>query len=137
MSKSTYLANAVADLILGAVAWTPPAVVYLALYSTAPTGYGTGGTEFDGTTEPGYARLSVTNNTTNFPASSGGSKTLGTNQTFAANSSGTAWPNAVAFGIFDASTGGNLLGYGSMTPLACPAGSSITVASTTVIWTET
>lgn len=137
MSKSTYLADAILDQILGATAWTSPGTVYLALYSTAPTGYGTGGTEFDGTTEPGYARLAVTNNSTNFPASSGGSKTLGTNQTFAANSGGTSWANAVAFGIFDASTAGNLLGYGSMTPLACPAGGSITVASGTVIWTET
>jgi hypothetical protein len=137
MSKSAYLANAILDEILGATSWVPPATVYLGLYSTAPTGYGTGGVEMDGTTEPGYARLAVTNNATNFPAASGGSKTLGVSQTFAANSGGTAWANAVAFGIFDASSGGNLLGYGSMTPLACPAASAITIPSGAVIWTET
>lgn len=137
MSKSTYMADAVLDLILSGASWTPPATVYLALYSVTPTGYGTGGTEFDGTTEPGYVRLAVTNNTTNFPAASAGSKTLGVSQTFAANSGGSAWANAVAFGIFDASTAGNLLGYGAMTPIACPAGQSITIPSSSVIWTET
>lgn len=136
MSKSTYLANAIVDAILGATGWTPPATVYLALYSTAPTGYGTGGTEFDSGTEAGYARLAVTNDTTNFPSASSGQKTLGVSQTFATNSGGTAWANAVAFGIFDASTAGNLLGYGSMTPLACPAASAITIPSGSVIWTE-
>ena len=136
MSKSTYLADAILDQILGGTAWTAPGTVYLALYSTAPTGYGTGGTEFDGTTEPGYTRLAVTNNTTNFPASSGGSKATGTAFTFATNSSGTAWASAVAFGIFDASTAGNMLGYGSMTPVACPAAEAITIPSGTTIWTE-
>lgn len=137
MSKSTYLANAILDQILGATAWTAPATVYLGLYSTSPTGYGTGGTEFDGTTEPGYVRLAVTNNATNFPAASGGSKSTGVAFTFAANSGGSNWANAVAFGIFDASTAGNLLGYGTMTPLACAPGSAITIPSASVIWTET
>lgn len=137
MSKSTYLANAILDEILGATNWTPPATVYLGLYSTAPTGYGTGGTEFTSGAEPGYARLAVTNNATNFPAASGGSKSTGVGQTFATNSGGSAWANAVAFGIFDASSGGNLLGYGPMTPLACAVASAITIPSGSVIWTET
>lgn len=136
MPKSTYLANATADAILGASAWTPPATVYVGLYSTAPTGGGSGGTEFDGTTEPGYARVAVTNNSTNFPAASSGSKATGAAITFAANSGGTAWANAVAFGIWDASTAGNLLGYGSCTPLACNAGSQLVIPSGSTIWTE-
>jgi hypothetical protein len=137
MSKSTYLANAILDEILGATNWTPPATVYLGMYSTAPTGYGTGGTEFTSGAEAGYARKAVTNNSTNFPNASAGVKSTGVDQTFATNSGGSAWANAVAFGIFDASTGGNLLGYGSMTPLACAAGSAITIPSGSVIWTET
>lgn len=136
MSKSAYLANAILDEVLGATNWAPPATVYLALFSASPTGLGVGGTEFDGTAEPGYARLAVTNNATNFPAASGGAKTLGVAQTFAANSGGSAWPNAVAFGVFDASTGGNLLGYGPMTPLACPAAQAITVPAGATVWTE-
>lgn len=137
MSKSTYLANAILDEILGATNWTPPGTVYLGLYSTAPTGYGTGGTEFDGTTEPGYARVAVTNNSTNFPAASGGSKTLGVAQTFPANSGAASWANAVAFGIWDAASGGNLLGYGSLTPVACAVGAAITITASQTIWTET
>lgn len=136
MSKSTYLANAIADEVLGATNWTPPGTVYLALYTTAPTGYGTGGTEMDGTTEPGYARVSVTNNTTNFPAASGGAKTLGVAQTFPTNSGASAWTTAVAFGIFDAATAGNLLGYGSLTPIACAASAAITISASQTIWTE-
>ena len=136
MPKSTYLANKIADEVLGASAWTPPATVYIGLYSTAPTGGGTGGTEFDGTTEPGYARLAVTNNTTNFPAASSGAKATGATFTFAANSGASNWANAVAFGIFDASTAGNLLGYGTCTPLACTPGSSLAIPSGSTVWTE-
>jgi hypothetical protein len=137
MSKSLYLADALLNQVLGAVAWSPPSTVWLALFSTAPTGYGTGGVEFTAAAELGYARVAVANNTTNFPSSTTGTMTLGTTQTFPVNSGSNSWANAVAFGIFDASTGGNLLGYGSMTPLACPAGSAITIPSGTAIWTET
>jgi hypothetical protein len=137
VSKSSYLANKIVDEILGATGWTPPGTVYFGLYSTTPTGLGTGGTEFDGTTEPGYARVSVTNNTTNFPNASGGVKTLGVAVTFPTNSGASAWANAVGFGIWDASTSGNLLGYGSLTPVACGAGAAITIGSSQTIWTET
>ena len=136
MRKSTYLANAIADEVLGASAWTPPATVYVGLYSTAPTGGGTGGTEFDGATEPGYARVAVTNNATSFPAASSGAKATGAAITFPANSGGTNWANAVAFGIWDASTAGNLLGYGTCTPLACLPSDQLSIPSGTTIWTE-
>ena len=136
MSKSTYLANAIANEVLGATNWVPPATVYVALYSTAPTGYGTGGTEFDSVTEPGYARVAVTNSAANFPAAVAGAKATGVIITFAANSAGVNWANAVAFGIFDASAAGNLLGYGSCTPLACTPASQLDIPSGTTIWTE-
>lgn len=114
--------------------YTPPANVYFALYAVAPTDAG-GGTEFDGTTEPGYARAAVTNNATNFPNAASASKTTGANVTFAANSGASAWTAAIAWGIFDASTGGNLLIWGTMNAIACPAAAAITIPSGTTIAT--
>lgn len=123
---ATYYGNALLDLL--GQGFTPPATVYFALFSAAPTDT-TAGTEFDGTTEPGYTRVSVTNNATNFPNASSASKSLGLNVVFPTNSGGSAWPAAVAWGIFDASTAGHLLVWGTMNSLACPAGQAITLPS--------
>jgi len=176
-----YLANKVADLGLGATAFTSPATVYLALgvastwaASTAvalnaynvPTGFATGGTQrifkcttagttaaseptwpttiagtvTDGTvvwteqtrainsgTIPevgavgGYARLSITNNTTNFPVGA-----LNADQWRKQNGTVQQFPTATAlqgqvvmWAYFDAVTAGNGLwwGYVSNNPL--------------------
>lgn len=130
---ATYGANSLLDAMVGP-GWTPPATVYFGLYAVLPTDT-TAGTEFDGTTEPGYARVAMTNNATNFPAASSASKTLGANVVFPTNSSASAWANAVGWGLWDASTGGNRLVWGPMTSLACPAGQAITIPSATVIAT--
>jgi hypothetical protein len=83
--------------------------VYIALFTTAPVDAGTGGTEVSGNN---YSRASVTNNNTNWPAASSGSKSNGTTITFPTASG--SWGTIVAFGIYDASTSGNLLYYGSL-----------------------
>jgi len=62
--KSDYLENTILDLVYGGVAYTPPAILYVALFSVAPTDAG-GGTELSG---GGYARVAVPNDLTNFPA---------------------------------------------------------------------
>lgn len=88
--------------LFGATTYTPPATWYVGLFSAAPTD-STAGTELTG---GGYARGSAANNTTNFPAANptitGADITLFT-------SSGTH--NAVALGLFDAVTAGNLVAY--------------------------
>jgi hypothetical protein len=107
--KSDYLENAILDAILGGGSWTKPGTVYVALFSATPSDAG-GGTELSGS---GYARKAVTNDATNWPNAVGGAKANGVEIRFAAASAG--WTTAVAWGIFDASSGGNLLYWGPLT----------------------
>lgn len=109
MSKSNYLEDKLLDHVLGGGDYTRPATVYVALYTTAPTDSG-GGTEVSG---GDYTRVAVTNNSTNWPAASGGAKSNGADITFPQATAG--WGTVVAAGILDNSTGGNLLYYGNLT----------------------
>jgi hypothetical protein len=109
-SKSNYLENKILDHVLGGVTYTPPATLYVALFTAAPGETG-GGTEVSG---GGYARVAVANDTTNWPAASNGQKSNGTVITFPAATAN--WGTVVAWGIFDAATGGNLLYYGDVSP---------------------
>lgn len=109
-SKSDFAENTVLNLFLGAGAYTPPATLYAALFTVSPTDAG-GGTEVSGGS---YARVAVTNNTTNWPAASGGSKSNGTQITFPTPTAN--WGTIVAFGLFDAATAGNLLYWGAISP---------------------
>lgn len=108
---SAYLENKINDHVLGGSDYTRPATVYFALYTAAPSESG-GGTEVSNS-GTGYSRKAVTNNSTNFPASSSGTKSNGTAISF--DSATSSWGTIVAFGVFDASTGGNLLYFGSLT----------------------
>ena len=108
MSKSDYLENALLDHVLGGGDYTRPATVYIALYTAAPTDAG-GGKEVAGGS---YARKAVTNNATNWPAAAGGSKSNGTAIAFPTATAD--WGTVVAFGLFDASSGGNLLYWGAL-----------------------
>lgn len=109
MSKSNYLENAVLNHILGGGDYARPATVYVALFTSAPTDAG-GGTEVAGGS---YARAAVTNNATNFPAAAGGVKSNGTALAYAQATAG--WGTVVAFGVFDALSGGNLLYWAALT----------------------
>ena len=108
-SKSDFLENELLDHVLGNAAWSAPATVYIALYTAVPSDSG-GGTEVTGGS---YARKAVTNNATNWPAASGGAKANGTTITFVTATAN--WGTVVAFGIFDASSGGNLLYWADLT----------------------
>jgi len=107
--KSDYLENKILDFLLGGVSYTPPATVYIALFTVAPTDAG-GGTEVSG---GGYARVAVANNTTNFPAATNGTKSNGTTITFPTATAD--WGTIVAVGIYDAATNGNLLFWANLT----------------------
>jgi hypothetical protein len=109
--KSDFLENELLDHVLGNASYSAPANTHIALFTVTPSDTG-GGTEVSGNA---YARVSVTNNATNWPAASGGAKANGTAITFPAASGGN-WGTVVAFGIFDASTSGNLLYWGPVTP---------------------
>lgn len=71
--KSNALKNAVLDHVLGGPDYVRKATLWLALYTVAPTSAG-GGTEVSGGS---YARVAITNNATNFPASASGVKSNG------------------------------------------------------------
>lgn len=102
---SDYLENEILDHVLSAATYTPPATLYIALFTTSPNfETGAGGTEVTGGS---YARLSVTNNSTNFPAASAGSKSNGATFTFTTPTA--SWGTVVGFGIYDDPTAGNLL----------------------------
>lgn len=108
-AASDYLENKLLDHVFSATSFTPPATLYVALFTATPSDSG-GGTEVTGGS---YARVSVTNNLTNFPAASGGAKSNGTAISFVPATAD--WGNCVAFGIFDASSGGNLITWAWLT----------------------
>lgn len=97
-SFSDYLEDKVIDHLLRNQAFTPPATIYVALFTVAPTDAG-GGTEVSGGS---YARTSFT-----LAASSGGASSNSATITFPTATG--SWGTVVAFGVFDASTSGNLL----------------------------
>lgn len=103
---SNYLEDAVLNHVFGGDAYTSPSSVYLALYTTAPTDAG-GGTQVSGN---GYARQEIT-----FDAADSGEVTSTSHVSFTA--SGGSFGTIVAVGVFDASTGGNLLAWKAITPV--------------------
>ena len=82
----------------------------MALYTVAPTDAG-GGTEVAG---GAYARVSVTNNATNWPAAASGAKANGTVITFPAAT--VSWGTVAAFAIHDHATLDQPLYWGLVTP---------------------
>jgi len=111
-SFSDFTEQKLLDHLLGATSYTPPATLYFALFTSAPSDSG-GGTEVSGGS---YARVGVTNNTTNFPNASGTSPTSKANGTAITFPTASAnWGTVVAVGIFDASSGGNLIAWADLT----------------------
>ena len=108
-SKSNALENEVLDSVLGGPARSLDATVYVALYTAAPTDAG-GGTEVSGGS---YARVSVTNNATNFPSAAASLKQNGTAIVFPQATAD--WGTVVAFGIHDHITNDSLLIWGDLT----------------------
>lgn len=134
MSKSNYLENAMLDHVLGGGNYTRPATLYCALFlQSSAVGEAGGGTEVSGT---GYAREAITNDATNFPAASGGAKSNGVVVDFGTVGAG-GWGQVGSFGLFDASSGGNLLYYGSLgTPKTLDAGDEVTFPIGALDFTE-
>jgi hypothetical protein len=121
---SNYLRDALNNHVHGGPAFTPPTTTYFALMTAAPTASG-GGTEVSGGS---YSRVGYTNNTSNWPASSGGVKQNGNTINF--GTSTAAWGTIVALAEYDASTGGNLLFiYYPTTPPTIGSGQPFSVAA--------
>lgn len=106
MAFSDYLEDKVLEHVFGGNAFTAPSTLYVALFTVAPSDTG-GGTEVSG---GGYARQTATFNVS------------GTNPTEASNVAAIEYATAtanygtvLAVGVFDASSGGNLLAYSTLT----------------------
>lgn len=105
--------QAILDGLFNDPAWTPPATLYLALSSTTPTEAGGNFTEPSGGS---YARVSTV--AADWSAASGTAPAVKTNtatKTFpTASASWVSGSNLTHFGIYDASTAGNLLCWGAL-----------------------
>ena len=101
---SNYLENALINATLRATAYTSPAAVYVALFTSDPTDAGSG-TEVSG---GAYVRKAVT-----FSAPSNGVTSNSADVTF--DQATANWGTVSHLGIFDASTSGNLLYHTPLT----------------------
>lgn len=109
---SNYLEDELLDHVFGNAAFTAPTTVYVALADTTITD-STTGTTISEPSGGSYARVSVTNNKTNFSASSGGSVQNDTAITFTQATG--SWGTVTDFAIIDAASNGNILAYGALT----------------------
>jgi hypothetical protein len=117
-NMSDYLENKLVDHLFRTTTFTRPSPIFIALYTAAPSDAG-GGTEVTGGS---YARVSVTPLDANWNATQGGTSgaSSGTGGltdnvadiTFPAPTAN--WGTITHFGIFDASTSGNLLIWGAL-----------------------
>ena len=103
MSFSNYLETKVLGHVFGATAYTAPATLYLALFTSNPAEDGSG-TEVSG---GGYERQEVAFTVTGNTASN----TLAVEYATASASYGTV----THVGVYDASTSGNLMAYAALT----------------------
>lgn len=113
---SDYLANKLIDWIFRGQAFTWPATTYAALYTASPNNAG-GGTEVSGGS---YARVAIastlaawsgTQGAGTTVASTGSGGRIGNNGAIAFPTPTADWGTVVADGLFDASSGGNLLAW--------------------------
>jgi hypothetical protein len=104
------LENSVLDAILGGSTTYMPDPIYIGLMTSEPNDDGTGVVEPSGGS---YARVSVANNLTQWPAASGGQKSNANAIEFPTATA--AWGVITHYGIFNAVSGGNLLAFGALT----------------------
>lgn len=109
MSFTDYLENRVLDHVFGGADFSRPATLYIGLC----TGVSESGTVTGEPSGGSYARVAVTNNTTNFPPASGGTKENG--EVIAFPEATASWGTLNTVFIADSSVGGTVLAYGSLT----------------------
>ena len=118
-AMSDFLENEIIDHIFRTGTYTAPTVIAVALFTAAPSDSG-GGTEV---ATGSYARVSVGASDTDWNATQGGTSgdSSGTGG-LTDNASDITFPTATAswgtvthVGIFDATSGGNLLFHGTLT----------------------
>lgn len=119
-AMSDYLENSLIDQLFRGQSAPTTSTLYVGLLTSAPSDTG-GGTEVSGNA---YARASVASSLANWAgtqsagstaASSGTSGTTSNNNAVTFPTPTGTWGTVTHFGIYDASSGGNLLFYGTLT----------------------
>jgi hypothetical protein len=111
-SFGDYLEAEVLDAVFGQTTLPSIPTTYIALYTAIPGDANASGTEVTGGS---YARVAVTNNTTNWPAASGTSPTTKSNGVAFTFPAPTAnWGTVVAMAVYDAASGGNELAWSAL-----------------------
>lgn len=113
-SFSDYLEKELLDHILGGADYARPATVYIGLWTTTLSDASTGGTSGE-PTGGSYARKSVTNNATNWPAASGTTATKSNGIAITFVTATGSWGTVTHFAILDAASAGHILGWGQLT----------------------
>ncbi len=108
---SDYLETQIGNVLFRTQTAWKPAAIYLALFTAAPSDSG-GGTEVTGGS---YARVAVTQLDVNWNAPSAGDGLFSNVGDIAFPTPTANWGTITHFGIFDASTAGNLLIWGALT----------------------
>lgn len=106
---SDYLENALLNHVFGSTAYTRPAGLWIALYTTAATDAAPGAEPPAGV---GYARLPVT--FTAAPAQGDGSSAMWNSAVLQFAGATGNWGTLIWCGVHDALTGGNLLAHGQL-----------------------
>lgn len=119
-AMSDFLENKIIDQVFRGQAYSFPATVYVGLFTASPSDVA-GGTEVSGNN---YSRVAVTSSLANWAGTQGSGTTVASTGNTGTTSNNTQitfttpsanWGTVVAFGMFDAATGGNLLFYGTLT----------------------
>lgn len=114
---SNYLEDQITNWIAGTTFATAPTATFVQLYNGDPTDTGSGGTAL-------YSRVSVASGSGSWTRGTGGNGTITNASAITITSSATATASATFVSVWDASSSGNLLFYGALTP---SAGKSIAV----------
>lgn len=110
-AMSNYLENELVKHIFRTGSFTKPTALYVALYTSGPSDSG-GGTEVSGGS---YARAQLDPSDSNWAATSGSDGKTSNSVAITFPSPTANWGTVSHFGIFDASSSGNLLFHGSLT----------------------
>ena len=109
---SDYFEDKVLGYLFGNVAYSLPSTYYIGLWTASLSDSSTGSTAGE-VSGGSYARQSVSNNSSNWDASSGGA-TANTNL-ISFPMATASWGTVTYVGICDASTAGNLIAYAQLT----------------------
>ncbi len=119
-AMSDYLENKLIDQLFRGQTAPTTSTLYVGLLTAAPSDAG-GGTEVSGNS---YARVAVTSSLANWAGTQSAGSTVASSGTGGQTSNNAAitfpspsgtWGTVTHFGIYDASSGGNLLFWGALT----------------------